>query len=63
MGSSDFALQRFSYDDLPPGQTDPQLKFFSISHDQKQIIPLLLKAKLLNPQLTILAHNGAHLHG
>jgi len=55
MGSSDFALQRFTYDDLPAGTTDPLLKYFSISHDQKYIIPLLLRARALNPQLTILA--------
>jgi len=55
MGSSDFALQRFSYDDLPAGVTDPQLNSFSISHDQQYIIPLILRAKAINPQLTILS--------
>jgi len=54
MGSSDFALQRYSFDDLPAGRTDPQLKTFSIRHDEAYIIPIILQAKSLNPKLTIL---------
>jgi len=42
MGSSDFALSMYSYDDLPQGVTeDYELKYFSIAHDKKYIIPLL----------------------
>ena len=39
MGASDFALDDYSYDDVPAGQTDPDLKQFSIAHDQAYIIP------------------------
>jgi len=36
MGSSDFALSMYSYDDLPQGVTeDYDLKYFSIEHDKK----------------------------
>jgi O-glycosyl hydrolase len=56
MGSSDFAVNgNYSYDDMPPGQTDPTLAHFSIDHDRAYIIPLLRQARRLNPQLTIMA--------
>ncbi|UOZ04962.1 glycoside hydrolase [Amycolatopsis sp. WQ 127309] len=56
IGASDFAVgSAYSYDDMPPGQTDPHLEHFSIAHDEKQIIPLLKQAKALNPQLTVMA--------
>src|ERR1051325_1630322 len=55
MGASDLARSHYSYDDLPAGQTDPSLLNFSIAHDQQDIIPLLLQAKQLNPQLTVMA--------
>src|SRR3989338_7783404 len=48
MGASDFARYHYSYDDLPPGQTDTDLTYFSIAHDQADIIPLIQQAKQLN---------------
>lgn len=56
MGASDLARSQYSYDDLPAGQTDTNLTFFSIAHDQVDIIPLVLQALQLNPQLTIMAN-------
>src|SRR6185436_2576357 len=41
LGASDFALNSYTYDDLPQGQTDPTLAHFSISHDTAYIIPVL----------------------
>lgn len=55
MGSSDLARSHYSYDDLPAGQTDVGLAKFSIAHDEVDIIPLLLEAQMLNPQLKIMA--------
>ena len=56
MGASDFtASGQYSYDDMPAGQTDPNLTHFSISHDQAYIIPQLLTARTLNPQLHLMA--------
>jgi len=55
MGASDLARFHYSYDDLPPGQTDPALTFFSIAHDQADIIPLIQQARQLNPQLRVMA--------
>ncbi len=55
MGASDFALSAYTYDDMPAGQTDPQLNQFSISHDEAYIIPLLQLARSYNPQLKLIA--------
>jgi glucosylceramidase len=55
MGASDFALESYSYDDLPRGETDPELKKFSIDHDREYIIPILRDALALNPDLKIIA--------
>lgn len=55
MGASDLARFIYSYDDLPPGETDTNLTQFSIAHDQADIIPLLQLALQFNPQLKIMA--------
>jgi len=55
MGASDFALTDYTYDDLPAGQTDPDLKKFSIAHDEAYIIPILREALTINPRLKIVA--------
>ena len=38
-----------------PAQTDFALRHFSIAHDEAQILPLLRRAKQLNPRLTVMA--------
>src|SRR4051794_5030179 len=56
MGASDFvAGPHYTYDDVPPGQTDYRLRHFSIAHDQRQILPLLRRALALNPRLKVMA--------
>jgi glucosylceramidase len=57
VGSSDFTAEaeHYTYDDVPAGQTDFGLKHFSIAHDQRQVLPLLRRAKQLNPALKVLA--------
>lgn len=54
MGSSDFALDDYTYDDLPPGETDPHLEKFSIGRDRAYILPLLREALALNPSIKII---------
>ncbi len=54
MGSSDFALNDYSYDDLPAGESDPNLQHFSIAHDEAYIIPMLRKARETNPELKLM---------
>jgi glucosylceramidase len=57
MGASDFSVNGpYSYDDLPPGQTDPTLSKFSINHDMAYIIPILKQALALNPSLKFMAN-------
>ena len=53
MGASDLSLSNYSYDDMPPGQTDPALTHFSVAHDTAYIIPVLQQALSLNPALKI----------
>jgi glucosylceramidase len=53
MGASDLSLSNYSYDDMPAGRTDPQLKHFSVAHDTAYIIPVLQQALALNPQLKL----------
>jgi glucosylceramidase len=57
VGSSDFtaAAEHYTYDDAPAGQTDFGLRNFSIAHDQQQVLPLLRRAKQLNPALKVMA--------
>ncbi|HTQ52909.1 MAG TPA: glycoside hydrolase family 30 beta sandwich domain-containing protein [Bryobacteraceae bacterium] len=56
MGASDFSASgNYSYDDLPAGQTDPDLQHFSIAHDQSYLIPLLQQALSINPALQVQA--------
>ncbi len=50
VGSSDCALEFYSYDD-----TAPDLDDFSIVHDEHYIIPLLKDALKLNPSLKLVA--------
>jgi glucosylceramidase len=56
MGASDLARYDYSYDDNPPGGTDTNLIYFSIAHDQADIIPLVKQALQLNPQLKLMAN-------
>lgn len=57
MGASDFSVNGpYSYDDLPVGQTDPNLTNFSIKHDLAYIIPVLQQAQSLNLNLKFMAN-------
>jgi glucosylceramidase len=54
MGASDFSASGdYSYDDVPAGQSDPNLQSFSIAHDQTYLIPLLRQALSINPSLKV----------
>lgn len=55
IGASDMARSQYSFDDMPAGQSDPELTNFSITHDRQDIIPIIHQAKQLNPQLKIVA--------
>ncbi len=55
IGASDITRSDYSFDDQAAGATDPSLSAFSIAHDRADIIPLILQAKAINPQLKLLA--------
>ncbi len=48
IGSSDYATEMFSYDE---GEPDPEMKRFSIAHDQAYVLPMLREARKVNPDL------------
>jgi len=45
----------YSYCDLPPGETDPELRRFSIERDARYILPVLQLARRKNPDLLFFA--------
>jgi glucosylceramidase len=54
IGGSDLSEEPFTYNDLPQGQTDPQLQQFSIERERKDLIPVLKKILSINPEIKIL---------
>jgi glucosylceramidase len=48
IGSSDYSTEVFSYDE---GEPDPEMKRFSIAHDQANVLPMLRLARKSNPEL------------
>jgi glucosylceramidase len=52
MGANDYALDWYSYDETPG---DYELKNFSISRDEKRLIPYIKMAQAVNPHLQIWA--------
>jgi glucosylceramidase len=54
IGSSDMNDHPYTYDDLPPGATDPNLEKFSLDVDQASVIPALKEILALNPHIMIL---------
>ena len=54
IGASDLSDRCFTYDDLPDGETDPELKKFSIDTEKKDLIPILKEILAINPKLKIM---------
>ncbi|RYY97483.1 MAG: glucosylceramidase, partial [Chitinophagaceae bacterium] len=55
VGASDLDPEVFSYNDLPPGETDTALRRFSLAPDRKHLIPLLRDILRINPALKLMA--------
>jgi glucosylceramidase len=53
LGASDFSLEHYSFDDMPPGQTDPGLTHFSIERARADVLPLVREARKINPRLKV----------
>lgn len=54
IGSSDLNARTFSYDDLAPGETDPEMKRFDLSDDKTNVVPVLKEILQINPKIKIL---------
>ncbi len=54
IGSSDMNDHAFTYDDLPPGQTDVALKHFSLGPDATTVVPVLKEILAIDPSIEIL---------
>jgi glucosylceramidase len=54
IGASDLNDRVFTYDDLPEGQTDRDLKHFDLQDDKKDVIPVLKEILAVRPGIKIL---------
>ncbi len=54
IGASDLNPYVFSYDDLPAGETDPDMAKFDLGPDKKDVIPVLKEILAINPKIKIL---------
>ena len=54
IGASDLNDHVYSYDDMPAGETDPQLKNFTLKEDRVDLLPVLKEILAINPQIQIL---------
>lgn len=55
IGASDFSSEHYSLDDMPSGQTDPELAHFSMAKPAAEQVPALQAARAVNPHLTLMA--------
>jgi glucosylceramidase len=55
IGASDLSARVYTYDDMPPGQTDPNLDNFSLQPDKTELVPLLKEIIAINPEIKIIA--------
>lgn len=55
IGASDFSTSHYSFNDRPPGDADPELKYFSIEAAKREVLPTLRAARAINPDLAVMA--------
>lgn len=72
IGSSDFSLEDYTYNDLEAGETDPDQELFSIAKDEENIIPVLKDIVGISPGIKLMGSpwsppawmkSGQSLHG
>lgn len=54
IGASDLNATVFSYNDLPAGGTDPDMKQFDLGPDRQDILPVLREIKAINPHIKLM---------
>ncbi len=55
LGASDLNSFVFSYDDMPVGEADFELKHFSLAQDLKDVIPVMKEILKINPDIEIIS--------
>jgi glucosylceramidase len=55
IGASDLNARVFTYDDLPEGETDPDMRHFDLGPDRTDVIPVMHEILKLAPRIRILA--------
>jgi glucosylceramidase len=55
IGASDFSLGLYTMDDMPFGQSDPQLRHFNVAPTLDDLVPVIRQALSINPGLLIVA--------
>lgn len=55
IGASDFSRSHYTYNDMPKGETDPELTNFSIAVAKEDVLPMVRQAMAINPQLKVMA--------
>lgn len=55
VGASDLNPRVFTYDDLAPGETDPDLLRFDLGPDRNDVIPVLRQILSIHPRVGIMA--------
>lgn len=54
IGASDLSDHVYSYDDVPPGETDTDLVHFDLGPDKTQLVPVLKEIIQINPGIKIM---------
>lgn len=54
IGASDLNAFPFSYNDLPEGETDPEMEKFDLGPDREDVIPILKEILAINPDILIM---------
>lgn len=54
IGASDLSDRVFTYNDLPAGMTDPEMKQFSLDPERRELIPVLKEILAIHPGLKLL---------
>jgi glucosylceramidase len=57
IGGTDYIVgPPYTYDDVAPGGSDPALAHFSVARDQAHVFPMIHRALVLNPAMTVMAN-------
>jgi glucosylceramidase len=55
IGASDFSTKFYTLDDIPAGQTDPQLQHFNVVPNLEDVIPVVREVLSIRPDMLIMA--------